>query len=103
MIVPLRLGLSPVTATRYINQLAEAGQVNWVDTVYASMDENGLSSVDVNRILREGQVHDEPFRDHHRNWQAQVEKRLQGGERFAVAAVALCNNYVHVRYTFWRT
>lgn len=103
MTAPSLLRLTCTNAKRVINQRAlDTGRVILTFHAQERMEERGIISDEVYRILRCGSVYAAPIRNEEGDWQVEIEKRMPGGRDVAIVTVVPVNDGLIVRTVMWR-
>lgn len=103
MTAPSPLRLTCLNAKRIVNERAvDTGRVVLTFHAQERMEERGIVSDEVYRILRTGSVFAPPIRNEQGDWQVEVEKRMPGGRDVAVVTVVPRDDGLVVRTVMWR-
>ncbi len=103
MRAPSQLRLTCTIAKEIINRRAlDTAQVVLTFHAQERMEERGIVSDEVYRILRSGAVFELPIRNEQGDWQVEIEKRMPGGRDVAVVTVVPQDDGLIVRTVMWR-
>ena len=100
---PIPLRMTAAVAERVVRRRV-SDSANVIITHHAAerMDERGVTLSDVLTILEKGHVYVAPRLNEHRDWQAEVERRMPGGREVAVVTVIPQAERLIVKTVMWR-
>jgi hypothetical protein len=96
------LTLSPARARALIAEIArDTSRVIIGDHAQARMEQRGISDVELYRILRCGDVLDDPSRTRHKEWKCKVVMRLKGSRVAGAVTIILHDGNLFVMTVEW--
>jgi hypothetical protein len=99
-IIPLRL--TARLAQQRIRELAaDTDNIRWGVHARERMSEREIFDVDVLRILRGGDVEENPSRTDYGEWRCKVVRMIRGGREAGVVTIILHDNKLFVKTVEW--
>lgn len=90
-------------AERIIHERAQiSDNINWTEHALERSQERDITSQEIYRILRDGQVLQEPTLNDHGDWEAVIQRRVRGNrDAGAVTIIIEKNNELTLKTVMW--